>query len=380
MFSGVVYDSSMPPSDPHFHLDDGALASLASQLPGAPVRIEHEEKNIGTINMARLEGGRLAVGWELDQTAAGMSMERLIEKGEAPELSLKHAKYGDGSVQPIEVSIVRKGARKGCAIDTERYKLAARNPSNMATEDMTPVQTEAPAAAPMVAAEPAAKRARYDSPMDFLKTVSTKTNDTEAVELVADYLADMMENEVNTQQEIAALRQAKQILEEAQKNNVESSKNVVRDIVDTLGSLYQNFASGQMIDEAQKSKLSTVLTENVDVREAMRPLLVAASAIHQRTALAASAASHVTVNAAMTRIETLQKQLSAARGMNSVPVAPQWTPVAVPPAPPVAEVAASGAHANEQFKFKVPDILRNAPSFSDAGVGRITRDSFVRKV
>jgi hypothetical protein len=376
MFSGTVYDASNAPTNPHYVLDASSLASLAQQLPGAPVRIEHEARDIGRITDATLTGGSLSVKWVLDQTASGMSMERLIEKGEAPELSLKHALYSDGAVRPIEVSIVRKGARAGCAIDTEKYKHAGENTSIMAsaaeeTVSATPVE---PASA--VAEDPAPKRPRFDSPVEFLKTITPKVNDNEAMESIADYIASMMENQMTTQQELGALRQAKEILEEAQKSQVESSKNVVRDIVDTLSSLYQNFASGQNMDEAQKTKLSSVLTENSEVREAMRPLLVAASAIHQRTAIAAAAATNTTLTAAMSRIETLQKQMAAARGMSSAPVAPMWSPVTVP----AVEVAASVTRAPEPPKFKIPDILLNAPSFGEAGVGRITRDSFSRKV
>ena len=45
---------------------------------------------------------------------------------------------------------------------------------------------------------------------------------------------------------------------------------------------------------------------------------------------------------------------------------------------------AASAHAapahNEPPAFVIPDILKKGPSFGEGGVGRVTRDSFTRKV
>jgi len=410
MFTGILYDAARPPADQHFKLSREALESLAAQLNGIPIRIEHTTadeqprlnrlRNVGKVTRAWFDGSVLGVDWVLDDTTAGWSSERLIETGVAPELSLQHAVFGDGSVQPVEVSLVRKGARDGCAILAAPYKCSEQPGSIQPTlvmasaaADVPPPAVAAaepvaeaapPAAAPMATDEPSAKRKRFDTPMDFVNDIQSKITDTATLQTVLDYIGETIESNVAVQNEVKTLREAKELLEQSQKAHVESSKNVVRDIVDALSAMYQNFGAISM-DGAHKDKLATLLSENVEAREALRPILVAASAISNLRAAAATANSNAAVQAAAEKISKLSQQLMAGRNMTSAAVQPVAAPAVAPqwmqPAP-VAAVAAS-AHAQQQQqepKFVVPDILRG-PSYTEVGgVGRVTRDHFSRKM
>ena len=119
----------------------------------------------------------------------------------------------------------------------------------------------------------------------------------------------------------------------------------------------------------------------MDAREALRPILVAASAISNLRATVAAANSNAAVQAAAEKIAKLSEQLTAARRLSSAPtnvhasaVAPMWTPAATP----VVEVAASAAAvpAPEFRGFVIPEVLRmgGLPSFTESGVGRVTRE------
>ena len=413
MYHGVIYDTSHPPSDPKYRLSKESLCSLVAQLSGVPIRIEHtthettagvkQLKDVGRVVSASMAGGKLIVDWEMDESPVGWSSERFIETGVAPELSLQHALYRDGTVKPIEVSIVRKGARDGCSISTERYKAGDQNSSiqpqlimasaaetSVPPPAPTPALAEAAHAAPEAAAleqQPPAKRAKlYDTPMDFVNDITTKVTDSATLQNILDYFAENMDSHLKTQQEADALRQAKDILEQSQKAHVESSKNVVRDIVDTLGAMYQNFGAASM-EAPHKEKLSTLLAENLEAREALRPILVAASGMARVAATAAQAVNNAAVTEAASKIAKLQAQLGAARGLvSSAPAVveqapqvistptPNWTQAA-----PVAEIAASGRGAEP--KFIIPDILRSGPSFGESGgMGRVTQGMFNRKV
>jgi hypothetical protein len=226
----------------------------------------------------------------------------------------------------------------------------------------------------------------YDTPMDFVNDITTKVTDSATLQNILDYFAENMDSHLKTQQEADALRQAKDILEQSQKAHVESSKNVVRDIVDTLGAMYQNFGAASM-EAPHKEKLSTLLAENLEAREALRPILVAASGMARVAATAAQAVNNAAVTEAASKIAKLQAQLGAARGLvSSAPAVveqapqvistptPNWTQAA-----PVAEIAASGRGAEP--KFIIPDILRSGPSFGESGgMGRVTQGMFNRKV
>ena len=347
LFSGVLYDASKPPSDPHFQLDVSALESIAAQLKDVPIRIEHTTaddnaglkslRDVGRVTRSWFDNGVLGIDWKLDDTAAGWSSERLIETGVAPELSLQHALSSDGTVRPVEVSLVRTGARDGCSIMASSYKpgepaqvnkpkfimASAADTQALAPASDAPAADKAPESAPPAAAqaaaggEPAAKRAKYESPMDFVNDLQSKITDANTLQTILDYFGETMETSVKAQNEVSTLREAKALLEKSQQAHVDSSKNVVRDIVDALSAMYQNFGSATM-EQPHKDKLSSLLVENVDAREALRPILVAASAISNMRAVAAAASSNAAVTAAAQKISVLSEQLMAAKRLGGL--------------------------------------------------------------
>jgi hypothetical protein len=236
-----------------------------------------------------------------------------------------------------------------------------------------------------VADEPDAKRARIQDPMSFLNSLSTTITDAGTMQQIADYIAAQLEENVNNKKEMQALHEAKAILEKAQNAHVESSKNVVKDVVETLSSLYELYGQQKIADQS-RAKLTNILTSDPEALDAMRPILVAASAIHKSAGAHALAARDDALKQTLAKVGVLQNQLSAVRHLNSpasapvaAAIAPQWTTAA-----PAVEVAASAMSApapaaHTATSFRVPDILRTMPKFHETpGVGRVGARDFSR--
>ena len=411
MYKGVLYDAHNVPTDPHYQLSKVQLETLARQLAGKPIRIEHDDKNLGRVVSASAADGSLICEWDLDDSAKGWAAEHLLSLGKATELSLKHILFNNGDVEPVEVSIVRKGARDGCRISNGQY-LASKTirasavmsaptesaAAPVAAEPAAVVNTAAPpvpapvapapvaAAAPAAASDPAsdepsAKRAKLDDPMMFLNSLAQHIADPSTMQTIADYIAAQLEVNVGKEREISALQEAKALLEKAQSAQVESSKNVVRDIVETLASLYEQYGQQKIADPA-RSKLTNILTSDPEALDAMRPILVAASAIHKSAGAHALAARDDALKSTLAKVGVLQNQLNAVRhiGAPGAPaVTPNWTPAAAPAVVEVAASAAAVAAPAGPTAFRVPDILRGAPKFGDApGVGRVSSRDFTR--
>jgi hypothetical protein len=433
MYRGVVYDCSKAPVDEHYVLTPSQLRALAATLVGKPIRIEHKDRTVGTVKNAHFDEKVLAVEWDLQNDHVGWASEHLIETGRSPELSMKHVRYSNGAVEPIEISLVQKGARAGCTIQTQQYnqeqdKTVNKTPevvvmasaggeaptapgSVPASPVATPASPVADVAVPPIASapapsdaaaapapvagsddEPASKKQKLEDPVSFLQNLQTRISDTETLQAVADYIAAQMEVNVNKTNEITALNEAKRLLEAAQKAHVDSSKNVVKDIVETLSSLYQQYANSTILNDVHKEKLTNLLSQDPVAMDALRPLVVAASAINMRAGATLATASGKVLDGAFARLQTLQKQLDAARGMSSAPapsapaaaaapvavampsalVQPNWT-AAAPPASAAVEVAASAGAAQAAPSFKLPDIFKmSVPSFNESGgVGRV---------
>jgi len=423
-YKGVVYDVSKPPPSDHYRLTSEQLRALSALLVGKPIRIEHKDQTVGHVKSAQFDNNVLSVDWDLLDDHVGWAAEHLIDSGKSPELSLKHVQYSNGVVEPIEVSLVQVGARDGCVISKENYNTPKENTIH-AVEVMasaaaaTPVAEAAPAspvpaspsaaaavaaevvaptpvAVPVVPApiaaepavateEPAAKRAKVEDPVKFLENLQTRISDTDTLQSIADYIALQLEANVNKTNEIAALSEAKRLLEQAQKAHVDSSKNVVKDIVETLSNLYQQYATSNLND-THKEKLTSLLTADPVAMDALRPLVVAASGISMRAGAQLAVASSKVLDGAFSRLQTLQKQLDSARSMSGVAAAAPASPVAVAPvsavAPnwtpavaPTVEVAASAGAMPQGPVFKLPDIFKVAGlqsyNASGGGVGRV---------
>lgn len=421
-YKGVVYDVSKPPPSDHYRLTSDQLRALSALLVGKPIRIEHKDKTVGQVKSAQFDNNVLTVDWDLLDDHVGWAAEHLIDSGKSPQLSLKHVQYSNGVVEPIEVSLVQVGARDGCVISKETYNTPKENtihaievmasaaapaapladavpaspvatsPVPAAAAAVAEVVAPTPVAVPVVPApvaaepvavateEPASKRQKVDDPVKFLENLQSKISDTDTLQSIADYIALQLEANVNKTNEIAALSEAKRLLEQAQKAHVDSSKNVVKDIVETLSNLYQQYATSNLND-THKEKLTSLLTADPVAMDALRPLVVAASGISMRAGAQLAVASNKVLDGAFSRLQTLQKQLDSARSMSTgaaVPaspaaaapvsaVAPHWTPAV--------EVAASAGAMPQGPVFKLPDIFKVAglQSYNESGggVGRV---------
>jgi hypothetical protein len=450
---GIIYDWSNPPGDAHYVLTREQFAALRSQLVGLPIRVEHAANTVGRVVSASAEGDRELVEWELNDDAAGWTAAKLTDLNAVRELSLKHVVYGDGRMVPLEVSLCDKGARPGTVIvkaseAQAEYISGAHTTGKTALHDMSapaenvaivppagtpagvapvaaaPAAPAAPqAAAPAVAAQaavaPAAvgeaapsnaaantvaealtgvKRKRIEDPLEFIKSISGKVTDSEALQSIADFVGEAIEDRVASHQEVQSLREAKALLEKAQEASKDSAKTIVQDVVAVLSDLYSRFAPNVNLTEEQKTEFSNLMEKNPNALNYMRPLVVAASAIHMTQAQSThvQSASNTALDQAIAKISALQQHLGTAKKMNAhVPVTaqapvPQWTSAAAAPMAPVAmappaaapmvEVAASGA-GGSMSRITLPAILQNLPGFDGAnGVGRVTNGMFSRKL
>jgi hypothetical protein len=439
---GVVYDYGDPPRDAHFVLTRLQFDTLRSRLVGLPIRVEHANTTVGRVVAASLVGNREEVEWELEDNAAGWAAAKLTDLNAIRELSLKHAVFADGRLDPIEVSLCERGARPGTVIvkaseasaaeASAQYKLhgaaiskeqsaaatAMASPAD-AVAVVPPAGTPAPAqqavqqqpaveAAPVatnavvedaapapVAAEGAEqaaaglKRKRLDDPISFLRNISGKITDAEALQSIAELIGEAVEDKIATQHEVDQLRQAKALLEKAQDASKESAKTIVSDVVSVLSDLYSRFAPNVKLTEEQKSEFSSLMEQNPNALNYVRPLVVAASAMAavQATSTTVQVHSNAALDQAIAKIGALQNQLGTAKRMNA-PVAattaapvPQWTHAAPPAAvaaAPMVEVAASG---NGLSRIQLPAILQGLPGYDGGvGVGRIKNDMFQRKL
>jgi len=443
---GVVYDYGDPPRDSHYVLTRQQFDTLRARLVGLPIRVEHANTTVGRVVAASIVDNREEVEWELEDNAAGWAAAKLTDLNAIRELSLKHAVFADGRLDPIEVSLCERGARPGTVIvkaseasvaeASEQYKArgtainkeqsaatsAMASPADtvavvppagtpvpaqqavqqqqQAAVEAAPVTTNAVAmdAAPTPAAAESAeqggagiKRKRLDDPMEFLKSISGKITDAEALQSIAELIGEAVEDKIANQHEVEQLRQAKALLEKAQDASKESAKTIVSDVVSVLSDLYSRFAPNVKLTEEQKSEFSSLMEQNPNALNYVRPLVVAASAMAavQATTTTVQVHSNAALDQAIAKIGALQNQLGTAKRMNA-PVAattaapvPQWTHVAQQVAPmvaaaPMVEVAASG---NGLSRIQLPAILQGLPNYDGGvGVGRIKNDMFQRKL
>lgn len=298
---------------------------------------------------------------------------------------------------PVVPAVQQQPATTGAAAPAVAVAPAVTNDATapaagvVAPNTLAPVNTESADAA----AAGGVKRKRLDDPIEFLKTLSGKITDAEALQAVAELIGEAVEDKIATQHEVDQLRQAKALLEKAQESSKESAKTIVSDVVSVLSDLYSRFAPNVKLTDEQKAEFSNVMEANPTALNYVRPLVVAASAI--QAAQTASNTVHVHSNnvldQAIAKIAALQGQLGTAKRMNA-PVAvhaaapvPQWTQAqaaAAIPAPavvaaaPMVEVAASG---NALSRIQLPAILQNLPCYdSGSGLGRVTADMFARKL
>ena len=108
VFTGCVYNDE--PEDDFFKLTPEDLKGM--QLTGLPIRVEHHETDSGEVVDSWVsDDGKAYVKWRFSDNPRGWGLAKLVRDGKVCELSLKHAEFGDGTKEAMEVSVVERGAR-----------------------------------------------------------------------------------------------------------------------------------------------------------------------------------------------------------------------------------------------------------------------------
>ena len=231
-FVGKILNQKEDPDDnaKTFAFSKTERASLAKQLRGIPVQMEHEDAlKVGEITNAWRDAkdqfwvyGKLN-GDDLKSTFAKHAVQmKGSNKAYYGGLSLQHVhrEYKDGSSEksPIEVSLVVEPRRRNCDIvwvsskeptKQENYigtvqAASSRqnievNTNNMSTESATPAAVEAPA----VEAAPAAVQQTPAAPTEASESAPTGL---QLNEQVYSQMAELYEKDKKQQEELAKLR------------------------------------------------------------------------------------------------------------------------------------------------------------------------------
>lgn len=131
-FWGCIYDAPVPDGQQPRPVDLTVREIQAMKFVGLPVRIEHEQGDVGKVIDSRTDPitGRTEVCFELDTTPAGIAARMMIQEQAIQQLSLKHLVYPERVMVPEEVSLCVKGAREKTDVyRTKNYKgtLSAHN-------------------------------------------------------------------------------------------------------------------------------------------------------------------------------------------------------------------------------------------------------------
>ncbi|EKX36716.1 hypothetical protein GUITHDRAFT_117146 [Guillardia theta CCMP2712] len=130
LISGIANPAGETEGYNGLHLKDGEIDEIISgrQMIGIPVKIEHKGVGVGTVVSAfKDEQGRLNCILDItDDEIEGAIAQQWVRDNTASELSLGYTvdinqsepqgRLSAGRKKVLEVSLVRKGARKGCHI------------------------------------------------------------------------------------------------------------------------------------------------------------------------------------------------------------------------------------------------------------------------
>ena len=134
-FWGCIYDAPVPDGQHPRPVDLTVREIAAMTFVGLPVRIEHQDGNVGRVIDSRTDPvtGRTEVCFELDPSASGIAARTMIQNESIQQLSLKHLVYPDRVMVPEEVSLCIQGAREKTDVyRTKNYKGAMSAPNSAA--------------------------------------------------------------------------------------------------------------------------------------------------------------------------------------------------------------------------------------------------------
>lgn len=348
-----------------FDLTRTHLNKFASMLVGLPIRVEHADSNVGEIIGAEQdrETGSLFVAFKFDNTLGGIAAREYVSGNATSELSLRHDYYpGLEHIKPVEVSIVKRGARPDTNIIVDPYviyekglfsllKNETRNFKRpitiMASDQTAPVVPATP-----TTDEPQKKKARMMN-ADFAQSIADKLTQEEARELFSRFTE-------SGEAMILTNKRMKEIQSELQKTEAEKVE------------LQRRLEKEEKNNEATSEEIVTFLnrmrecTQQTPIRDALRESFN--KELSQSPFLRAELGSTIPVACSqLARAATIENDLSSYRnklmetekaiqdiGIPEIRATEKWTqnhgPTAVP------QVVAASAQANQERP--IPSFLR----------------------
>lgn len=394
-WEGCIYADH--PSNPHYQLTPDELRSM--QFEGLPIRVEHDDgQDVGRVLSAQVTpDGRAYVKAALFNTPAGWACHTLMKEGDLSQLSLKHGIFADGSLQAMEVSLVKEGARPRTDIypNTKKKSVSAAPrylggagrgdagtsvmaSAGEAAASFPPAAEGAPNAAAADAAavvaekrkrdeetgrfvgagEPAAKEARSSLP-GVLESVAglVMKDHPDQVKALYGSVEQLLQTLAEKEQQVGSLRQEREAIEaqlkEHQSKTASLTKDQTEQIVRTLKSVYSKMLNHTLGDEPAAA-LQKALADP-QVTAALHPMVVCASKWDEYAAHQGAAAAHNELAAMKDRVAKLSGalgQYAAMGGQQAAPPQPQAVSVAasagvVPvwSSPPFGGLAAAAAAA-----------------------------------
>lgn len=110
-----TYQGEPSTSQQVYELTKVEASTLASRMPEIPLSFEHKEQQVdlGKVTEAWVEGDDLLAEFEFDEHASAELVSKLVDDFKLNCLSLTHVA---GSLVPLELSLVEKGAREGSVL------------------------------------------------------------------------------------------------------------------------------------------------------------------------------------------------------------------------------------------------------------------------
>ena len=367
------------------------------------MRVEHNDRDAGTVTRSWIDDqGRAMVGWRLADEVPGWSLSQLIKKGAVTELSLKHVEFPDGSMQPVEVSIVLKGARPNCSIvaasarsiDHVRQLVRRLKAPEYIAASGARVEggMEAAAAAPPAPEQAPAAEAHAHVEVDedderrkrMRMSAEAVMKATEAVlplvqdaavshQLVAS-ITEVLQQQLASEEAVGKKNAEMNALKETAGNAKVTQKAMAKEIVDGMSTLLAELFPERKYDEDDKNHMMQVYETNPRFAYLSQPMVVAASAMREKLAKVGADDMATKLGVAQNKMSEMAKQLAAFGSMTTVAAsAAPVAPVAAAPVWPAAPAVMVAASAREETKLSLPAALANMAAYSGK-IGTMSRN------
>lgn len=113
-FIGCIYADE--PANDFFKLSHDERERMSPALAGLPVLVEHDKSIcVGRVENSWVDDrGYMFIVARLSGSPSARAVGNMLKKGQP--MALKHARHGDGRLEPLEVSIVSSAARPNAQV------------------------------------------------------------------------------------------------------------------------------------------------------------------------------------------------------------------------------------------------------------------------